>query len=88
MKVLRLIGVVLFLLLLQLPIVKVEKKVPEILSYTGTFSEVYKEVEKEFGPWSEKLVLEDGAWLQRGKDSFDILKDNYKGADFLVFINK
>ena len=88
MKVLRLIGVVLFLLLLQLPIVKVEKKVPEILSYTGTFSEVYKEVENEFGPWNEKLVLEDAAWLQRGKDSFDILKDNYKGADFLVFINK
>ncbi|NLY36994.1 MAG: hypothetical protein GX046_07155 [Tissierellia bacterium] len=88
MKVLRLAGLVLLVMILQLPIVRNEKKVPEIRSYHGTFIEVYEDLEKEFGPWSDKLVLEDGAWLQRGKDSFEILRDNYKGADFLVFINK
>lgn len=88
MKLLRLVGVVLLIFILQLPLVKNEKKVPEIRSYSGTFFDVYEELRNEFGPWTDELVLEDGAWLQSGKDSFDILQDNYKGADFLVFINK
>ncbi|HZK09901.1 MAG TPA: hypothetical protein VFD08_02405 [Clostridia bacterium] len=88
MKGLRLIGVVLLLFILQLPLVRNAKSLPEIHLFKGDFAQVYSELKEEFGPWDAEIVLEDGASLKKGKVSFDILRDNYKGSDYLVFINK
>lgn len=69
-----------------LPLVR-GTKLPEIREFRGEFSEVYEEALGLYGPFEEELLLEDAARLKSRGLTLEIIRDNYRGSDYLIFIN-
>lgn len=82
----KLLILVLILVSIFLPLVR-GTRMAEIREYKGEFSQVYKEAKENFGPFEEELVLEDAARLKRQGLTLGIVRDNYRGSDYLIFIN-
>lgn len=87
MKPLAFAGGILLVLILQLPLIKNEHSLPEKIPYQGSFSEAYAALSEAYGPFDEEMILEDGGWMRNKSGSFDVLRDNYMGTDYLIFIN-
>lgn len=82
----RKILIVLLLLSLVLPLLR-GSALPEIKEYSGSLEMVYQEVKDLYGPFDQEIILEDGARLENDNYTLELLRDNYRGSDYLLFIN-
>ena len=84
----RLIPVILLALGLSLPLVRLARPVPELVGLEGDFPQVLESIYRDYGPFEEELVLDDGASFRSQGLSFEVYRDNFLGNDFLLFISK
>lgn len=83
----RVLLVFLLALSLFLPLIRRAQPVETLKGFRGSLEEVLEELDKELGPFDEKILLSDGAVLDKAGKKIQVLRDNFLGEDYLIFIN-